>query len=85
VPNIPVSKALHIVLYFVAAALLAITQLASKGQIVLTAPVTAILGFALSMITSVDPEVMAKKLPTSTLARIVDQRTLAAAQKTTNP
>lgn len=79
--NVQVPKWLHIVLYFVAAGLVALTQLASSGNIALTAPVTAALGFALTIINSVDPEVAAKKLPVATLARIVDQKNLALAQQ----
>lgn len=80
-----IPKWLHVLLYFVAAALVAVTQLASNGQVAITAPVTAILGFILTTINSVDPETVAKKLPTATLARIVDQKNLALAQKPPTP
>ena len=74
-------KWLHIVLTFLAMGIVALTYLASKGNITLTAPVTALLGVALSVIGLVDPEAVAKTLPTATLARIVDQKNLALAQQ----
>jgi hypothetical protein len=79
-----IPKWLHIVLYFVAAGITALTYLATSGSIQVTAPVTALLGLALSIITSVDPqavmakatpaqlEVAAKKLLPEALARLTE-------------
>jgi len=90
-PNIQIPKWLHVTLYFVAVGIVALTHLASSGSVVVTAPVTALLGLALSIITSIDPqavlakatpaqiEVAAKKLPPEALSRLAEYQKIRSA------
>jgi hypothetical protein len=82
-PNFTVSKTVHIILYIVAAILVALTHLASSGNIALTGPVVAILGFVLSAINSVDPETVAQTLPAAKLAAMADAKRLSASEAPT--
>jgi len=80
-PNITVPPWLHVTLYLVSVAIVAATHLASSGNIVISAPVAAVLAYVLSVINSVDPETTAKKLPSSTLRRLADQKSVSDTQK----
>lgn len=79
--NITVPGWLHVTLYFVAASITAATHLISSGSIPADATVVALLGVALSVINSVDPQAVAKKLPSVTLLRLAEQKKLAESQK----
>jgi hypothetical protein len=88
--NITVSKTLHIVLYLVCVVLTAVLYLASKGNLVITAPVVGALSLVLTAINSVDPatvlakappaalEEAAKKLPPEALGRLVEYQRIKA-------
>jgi hypothetical protein len=81
--NLTVPRWAHVVLYLVAAIITAVTQLASSGNVAITAPVVALLGVLLTVINSVDPETAAKTLPAAKLAAMADAKRLTASEAVT--